>query len=126
MATRLGTSVAGSSAPQMTMCSMTNILSRPRPPFRRTPYPANPPSSTPIKHLIGLVVPLIAQEHNLRAPIFHLGDVQLGLPDMANAPERPTDTPDFLQNQASNDVMPFKLFEGTRLRMNTAMLTTSP
>ena len=45
---------------------------------------------------------------------------------MANAPERPKDTPDFLQNQASNDVMPFKLFEGTRLRMNTAMLTTSP
>jgi hypothetical protein len=36
------------------------------------------------------------------------------------------ETPGFLQNQASNGVMPIKLFEGTQLRMNTAVLTASP
>lgn len=59
----------------------------------------------------------------LYSSLVRMGFVFLTWPTHPNV--RMKETSGFVLNQASNGVMPFKLFVGMQLMMNTAMLTTS-
>jgi hypothetical protein len=86
-----------------------------------------PLASTWIVEPIGLAAILIAQEHHdvlLSSSLVRFGFVFLTWPMHSNVPRK--ETSGLRPNQTSNGVMPFRLFVGTRLRMNTAVLTTSP